>query len=66
PQLAITQELQSGKLRAIQIADAEPLHRSLDVIRSLHRPLGRDAQDFLTLLRTATKTGTRKTMERLT
>lgn len=66
PQLAITQELQSGKLRAIQIADAEPLHRSLDVIRSLHRPLGRDAQDFLTLLRTATKTSATKTMGRLT
>lgn len=55
PQLAITQELRSGKLRAIQIADAEPLHRSLDVIRSLHRPLGKPARDFLELLRAATQ-----------
>jgi len=31
PQLAVTRELKSARLRAIQITDAEPLHRSLDV-----------------------------------
>lgn len=54
PQLAVTRELKNGKLRAVQIADAEPLHRSLDVIRSRHRPLGVNAQRFLELLRTTT------------
>ncbi|HEY6127200.1 MAG TPA: LysR family transcriptional regulator [Candidatus Acidoferrum sp.] len=54
PMLAVTHELRSGKLRAVQITDAEPLHRSLDVIRSRHRPLNQCAQDFLSLLRAAT------------
>ena len=54
PQLAVTRELKSGKLRAIQVADAEPLHRSLDVIRSRHRPLNFNARRFLDLLRVTT------------
>jgi len=54
PQLAVTRELQSGKLRCIQITDAEPLHRNLDVIRSRHRPLTETARRFLELLRAAT------------
>ena len=58
PQLAVTRELKNGKLRAVRIADAEPLHRSLDVIRSRHRPLGINAQRFLDLLRSFTETGT--------
>ena len=34
--------------------DAEPLHRSLDVIRSRHKALGGAAQRFLNLLQSAT------------
>ncbi len=55
PQLAVTRELKSAKLRAIQIIDAEPLHRSLDVIRSRRKPLEKNAQRFLDLLRSATR-----------
>src|SRR5882672_5001161 len=51
PQLAVTSELKSARLRAIQITDAEPLHRSLDVIRSRRKPLEKTAQRFLELLR---------------
>lgn len=51
PQLAITHELKSRKLRPIQITDAEPLHRNLDVIRSRHRPLAESARRFLQVLR---------------
>jgi LysR family transcriptional regulator, low CO2-responsive transcriptional regulator len=54
PQLAVTGELQNGRLRSIQITDAEPLHRNLDVIRSRHRPLMDSARKFLDLLRIAT------------
>jgi DNA-binding transcriptional LysR family regulator len=57
PLLAVTDELRSGKLRAVKITDAEPLHRSLDVIRSRHRPLNECARNFLYLLRAATKKG---------
>jgi DNA-binding transcriptional LysR family regulator len=55
PQLAVTRELDSGKLRAMQITDAEPLHRSLDVIRSRRKPLEKTTQRFLDLLRSATR-----------
>ena len=57
PQLAVTSELKNGKLRSIQITDAEPLHRNLDVIRSRHRPLSDTARKFLDLLRAATVVG---------
>ena len=57
PQLAVTRELKSGKLRTMQITDAEPLHRSLDVIRSRRKPLEKTAQRFLDLLRSATVAG---------
>jgi DNA-binding transcriptional LysR family regulator len=57
PQLAVTRELKGAKLRAIQIVDAEPLHRSLDVIRSRRKPLEKSAQLFLNLLRSATRAG---------
>ena len=53
PQIAVSHELQRGKLVAIQISDAEPLHRNLDVIHPRRRPLTRDAQAFLLLLRAA-------------
>jgi DNA-binding transcriptional LysR family regulator len=54
PQLAVTGELRSTRLRAIQITDAEPLHRSLDMIRSRHKALGGAAQRFLNLLQSTT------------
>src|SRR5215469_1050451 len=53
PQIAVTHELSEGKLTAIEIVNAEPLRRNLDVIHPRHRPLTKDAQSFLTLLRTA-------------
>jgi LysR family transcriptional regulator, low CO2-responsive transcriptional regulator len=59
PLLAVTRELQNGKLRSIQIIDAEPLHRNLDVISSRHRPLTDSARKFLQLLRVATAVGAR-------
>jgi LysR family transcriptional regulator, low CO2-responsive transcriptional regulator len=53
PLIAVTQELRSGKLRAIAIVDAEPLHRNLDVIHLRHQPLTPEAMAFLKLLRVA-------------
>ncbi|MGB8850014.1 MAG: LysR family transcriptional regulator [Candidatus Acidiferrales bacterium] len=53
PQIAVTHELRRGKLVAIEIVDAESLHRNLDVVSPRHRPLTRDAQAFLGLLQTA-------------
>jgi DNA-binding transcriptional LysR family regulator len=56
PQIAVTHELHEGKLVAIEITNAEPLRRNLDVIHPRHRPLSRDAQAFLNLLRAAAAT----------
>lgn len=52
PLIAAAQELRSGRLRAIEIVDAEPLHRNLDVIRLRHQPLTGEAVAFLKLLQT--------------
>jgi DNA-binding transcriptional LysR family regulator len=56
PQIALTQELRQRKLVSVEIVDAEPLHRNLDVIHPRHRPLAKEAQDLLSLLRTAADT----------
>jgi len=53
PQLAVGQELHSGKLRAIKIEDAEALRRSLDVIHPRRRPLRAEARAFLQVVREA-------------
>jgi DNA-binding transcriptional LysR family regulator len=53
PQIAVSRELRSGKLVAIEIMDVEPLRRNLDVIYPRRRPLTRDAQAFLQLLQAA-------------
>jgi DNA-binding transcriptional LysR family regulator len=53
PQIAILDELYQGKLSAITITDAEPLRRNLDVIHPRHRPMTREADAFLSLLRSA-------------
>ena len=53
PLIAVAQELRGGKLRAIEIVDAEPLHRNLDVIHLRHQPLTPEALSFLKLLENA-------------
>ena len=55
PQLAVGQELRSGKLATVKLLDAEPLGRSLDVIHSRHRPLRKEAQAFLQVIKEAVK-----------
>jgi hypothetical protein len=46
-------ELQNGELVAIEINNAEPLRRNIDVIRPRRRPLTKDALTFLLLLKAA-------------
>jgi DNA-binding transcriptional LysR family regulator len=57
PQIAVTHELSAGELVAIEIVDAERLRRNLDVIHPRHRPLSKEAQAFLPLLRAAATMG---------
>ena len=56
PQIAVSHELQGGKLVVIHITNAETLRRNIDVIHPRRRPLTRDAQAFLLLLRAAAAT----------
>jgi DNA-binding transcriptional LysR family regulator len=53
PLFSVTHELRQGKLVTIDITNAEPLRRNLDVIHPRHRPLTRNAQTLLVLLRAA-------------
>jgi DNA-binding transcriptional LysR family regulator len=53
PQLAVVQEIRRRRLLAIDIRDAEPLSRSLDVIHPRQRPLSTPAQALLKTLRAA-------------
>jgi len=53
PQIAIAQELRQGKLVAVKLLDGEPISRNLDVVHPRHRPLGKEALDFLQALRAA-------------
>src|SRR5947207_12186218 len=53
PHLAVAREVRRGSLVAIDIVDAEPLARSLDVIHPRHRPLSAEAQGLLKTLRAA-------------
>jgi DNA-binding transcriptional LysR family regulator len=55
PQLAVGREIHRHKLTTVKIIDAEPLRRSLDVIHPRHRPLRREAQAFLQIVRAAAK-----------
>jgi DNA-binding transcriptional LysR family regulator len=55
PHLAVAPELRAGALTAIEIADAEPLRRSLDVVHPRHRSLSPDALAFLDALRAAVR-----------
>lgn len=54
PQIALTQELRKGKFISIEITNAEPLRRTLDVIHPRRRPLTKEALDLLAILRAAT------------
>jgi DNA-binding transcriptional LysR family regulator len=58
PQLAVGQEIRSGKLATVKLLDAEPLGRSLDVIHPRHRPLRKEAQAFLQVIKAAIKSST--------
>jgi DNA-binding transcriptional LysR family regulator len=58
PQLAVLREIRQGKLSVVKIIDAEPLHRSLDVIHPRHRPLRKEAQAFLQIVRSAASEAT--------
>jgi DNA-binding transcriptional LysR family regulator len=53
PLIALADELRQGKLRAVEITDAEPLHRSLDVIHLRSRPLTANAREFMKVLERA-------------
>jgi LysR family transcriptional regulator, low CO2-responsive transcriptional regulator len=56
PLIAVTHEVQEGELVAIEITNAEPLRRNLDVIHARRRPLTKEAQAFLRLLQAAAST----------
>ncbi len=53
PHLAVAREIEKGTLVCIEIADAEPVRRTLDVIYSRHRPLRAEAQAFLSVVKSA-------------
>ncbi len=53
PLLAVADEIRRARLVAIDIVDAEPLRRSLDVIHPRQRALGAEARALLQTLRTA-------------
>ncbi len=55
PQLAVAHELRRATFIAIDIPDAEPLRRSLDVIHPRHRSLSPEALAFLPALRAAVR-----------
>src|SRR5262249_36570561 len=54
PQIALTHELQKRKLVSIEIVDAEPIRRNLDVVHPRRRPLNKEALDLFGILRSAT------------
>ncbi|MFQ5898895.1 MAG: LysR family transcriptional regulator [Candidatus Methylomirabilia bacterium] len=53
PHLAVSREIRRGSLVAVEIVDAEPLSRSLDLIHPRLRPLSSEARVFLGTLRSA-------------
>jgi len=55
PRLAVAREIRRTSLAAVDIADAEPLSRSLDVIHPRHRSLSPGALAFLRALRAAVR-----------
>jgi hypothetical protein len=53
PHLAVARELRRKTFIAIEVVDAEPLSRSLDVIHPRQRPLSQEATALLSTLRAA-------------
>ncbi len=53
PRLAVGREIRRRKFVVVEITDAEPLSRSLDVIHPRQRPLSAEAVAFLQTLRAA-------------
>jgi DNA-binding transcriptional LysR family regulator len=53
PHLAVARDVRRRRLVPIEIVDAKPLRRSLDVIHPRQRPLGSEALAFLRVLRAA-------------
>jgi hypothetical protein len=53
--MAVGREIRLRRLTTIKILNAEPLHRSLDVIHPRRRPLRPEAQAFLRIVREAAK-----------
>jgi DNA-binding transcriptional LysR family regulator len=53
PLLAVARDIQRQRLLAIEVADAEPLRRSVDVIHPRNRPLSAEAVALLRILRSA-------------
>jgi DNA-binding transcriptional LysR family regulator len=51
PHLAVAHEIRAATLVAVELMDAEPLSRSLDLIHPRHRPLTPEALGFLEALR---------------
>jgi LysR family transcriptional regulator, low CO2-responsive transcriptional regulator len=51
PLMAIGSEVRRGELAIIKLLNAEPLHRSLDLIHPRHRPLRAEARSFLQVVR---------------
>src|SRR5256885_4924157 len=65
PHLAVVRELRRRSLEAIEIVDAEPISRSLDVIHPRARPLSGEARALLGVLRSAlAQTGGRVNVRR--
>lgn len=55
PLMAVGPEIRKGELVPIRLVDAEPLHRSLDLIHPRHRSLRAQARSFLQVVRDIVK-----------
>jgi DNA-binding transcriptional LysR family regulator len=55
PLMAVGPEIRKGTLVPVKLIDAEPLHRSLDLIHPRHRPLRTQARSFLQVVRDIVK-----------
>jgi DNA-binding transcriptional LysR family regulator len=53
PHLAVSREIHGRKLLALDVVDAEPVRRSLDVIHPRQRPLSAEARALLQVFRAA-------------
>ena len=55
PHIAVARDIRDGRLVSIDVVDAKPLNRSLDVIHPRQRPLSPDAVALLTVFRRAVR-----------